>query len=124
MSLRMRTPTDGRVAEALKLVDYYTPHDKRIGIFLSADDTTEVLMLSRKANIYPFNYALQENTLKPSMDRIFAFKPQFEVGDIIFVSRDYTDLQARLVHEIQQQFHLTIKETSPHYIFAMELNPL
>lgn len=120
-SLLTRKPTNGRVAEAVFLVDKYARDKSRIAIFISADDTTEVLMLTQKTHVFPFNYALQANLLAKERERVVNFVHPLKEGDIIFVSKDYSDLQARVVFRLQKQFRFVPREIAPSGMVAFEL---
>ncbi len=121
VSLWSRMPTNERVADAIKAIDKYTVKGSRVAIFLSPDDTTETLMLSHRAHIFPFNYILQESILEPASKRVFEFKHPLKPGDYLFISRDYADLEARIVNNLQQQFKFQLKEITPHGVMVMQL---
>jgi len=120
-SFLQRKPTDHKVAEAVDLVERFAGDKSRIAIFISADDTTEVLMLTKKTHVFPFNYALQANLLKSEQERVLNFAYSLQEGDIIFVSKDYSDLQARVVFRLQKEFSFVPREVTPGGIVAFEL---
>jgi len=120
-SFARRIPTDHKVAEAVDLVEKFAGDKSRVAIFLSADDTTEVLMFTRKTHVFPFNYALQANLLKSEQDRVVNFAHSLKEGDIIFISKDYSDLQARVVFKLQKEFRFVPREITPEGIVAFEL---
>ncbi len=119
-----RSPSNIKVVEALQLVKKYANVNKRIGLFISPDDTVEVLMLIGKTNIFPFNYALQDRTVNAAVKRILNFKHPLKAGDYIFVSREQCDLQQRIVYNLQKQFRFVVKEGTSQQIYAIELQPL
>jgi len=120
-SFARRKPTDNKVAAAVALVEKFAGDKSRVAIFLSADDTTEVLMLTKKTHVFPFNYALQANLLKSEQERVLNFAHSLKEGDIIFVSKDYSDLQARVVFKLQEEFLFVPREITPEGIVAFEL---
>jgi len=120
-SFARRKPTNNKVAEAVDLVEKFAGDKSRVAVFLSSDDTTEVLMLTKKTHVFPFNYALQANLLKSEQQRILNFAHALKEGDIIFVSKDYSDLQARVVFRLQREFRFVPREVTPHGIVAFEL---
>ena len=123
-SLFSRAPSNAKTAEALALVEKYARDQKQIAIFISPDDSTETLVLSGKTHIYPYNYILQERTLEPAKTRLLTFHPSLKEGDVIFVSSEYSDLQARLVSDLQRRFRFIPIEKTPHNILAVRLKAL
>ena len=81
-------------------------------------------MLSGKANVFPFNDALQANSLNSVKRRVLNFPHHLKAGDIIFVAKDFSDLPAFVVLKLQKEFKFITKEITPHGIFAIELKDL
>src|SRR3989338_7500038 len=119
-----RKPTNAKVAETLYLIDKYVKMDNRIAVFTAPDDASEALILSRKSHVYPVSHVIQDTVLPSAAARILNYNPPFKDKDMVFLSRDSSDFQKMLVAQLQRQFTFSVKEKTPHGIYAIELRRL
>jgi hypothetical protein len=102
------------VADALTLIDQYTPDADRLGLFLAPDDTVEVLIRADAAHIWRLsNPAMEVWTADTGRwARAYdGYQPQ--VGDIFYVHPTRNVLQAQIIADISAQMEFEVVETSP-----------
>ena len=120
-------PSHTEVRDALALIERSAAADERIALFLSPELTTEALMLSQKAHIFPLSNPKQDELLLAAVERAQHFDHGLKEGDLFFITRNIESLsiaQEKVVDEILSQFngvHLestdyvqTIRLITPH----------
>lgn len=112
-------PTDPQVEEALALVAKHAPAQGRIPIFLAPNLTTEALLLSGKANLFPLSNVEQDALLPSVRQRVLNLDPGLRIGDVFFMSRDQKvlhPLQRQIIQNINQGFLFVVEDTSTNIV--------
>jgi len=117
----VKPPTTPQVDDALYLVEKYARDKPRIALFIDPDDTTETLMRSRKVHLYPFNYPIIVSISPTVSRRVLDFQSPLKIGDYLFLSKEAAEFQQKIVKSIQEKFRFTVRETTPHGVYAIEL---
>jgi len=126
-SLRLRSPSESRVSEAMYLIEKYAPHRQRVALFIDPDLTTETLMLSGKTNVFPLSNPTQdflEGNARMAIERILHFKHPLTEGDFVFIANDWgelNELQQKLLQRLGREFKPENVETTAHGIVAVRL---
>jgi len=126
-SLTARFPTSENAAEMLYLVEKYAADRRQVSMFAEPDVGTEVLMLSRKANVFPLNDVNQDELLASAVTRALEFSHELQSGDLLFVEADSRRLhpvQVELVMKLCRQFGFERAEVTPHGMVAFRLRAL
>jgi hypothetical protein len=97
-------PSNLRSADTLKMIQKYWKDQQYVAIFITPDDETEALMLSRKAHLFPISHSTQDNLSSPLSQDILDYSEILKPGDKILV---LTDPRNSLVR-IQKQVLLTL----------------
>jgi len=123
-SLCSREPTDPQVEEALCLIQKHAPDRERIPLFIAPELTTETLMLSEKANIFPLSNPVQDYLLESASTQALRFDHGLQSGDILFLARDtgqLNALQLLIVKRLREEFIFILADaTSQVYAIRLE----
>jgi len=117
----VKPPTTPQVGDALYLIEKYAMDKPRVALFIDPDDTTETLMRSRKVHVYPFNYPIIVSISPAVSQRVLDFQSPLKTGDYLFLSKEASEFQQQIVKSIQEKFSFTVRETTPHGVYAIEL---
>ena len=125
--LREPAPTRPEVAETLGLLERYAPGSGRVAVFIDAELTTEVYLLSHRANVYPVSNPKQA-VLLPSADWgvIAGYPTSLGAGDVVFTAPPAVldPLQQAMLSGLCQRFEFYELARSASGIAALRLAPL
>ncbi len=116
-----RTPTTQEVREALYLLDKYIKDRRQAALFISDDDTSEALILSGKMHVFPISYAMQDNYVESARRRVLNYPHQLKGEDMIFLSKNCSNIHWRIIRKLQQEFGFKTREKTSTGIYAVEL---
>ena len=121
-----------QVAEALTLMEKYTPGKKEATVFLSSMGSTEVLMLAGRTHLFPINDVNSDALSKTIFWKIVNYPQMLKVNDFIFLmndplfyAQDINDniLQIYMIDRFCKEFLFKVVETSPSGVNAVQLLP-
>jgi hypothetical protein len=134
--LQYPEPTSQRIADAIKLIKKYAPDKTRVMIFLLYQETTEALLLSNKAQIYPVTEPLQDSVSLQVSNFIVNYSPNLQTGNVVFLPTEpkelllpklpgnYNYYQIRIVLKLCNRFSFSAIENTPSGITAFRLKTL
>ena len=121
-----RTATDPRVVEAASLIDEYSPRNRRIPLFMLSGLSTEVLMRTHRANVFPVNELSQDSLLQSARQRALHFPHHLQAGDVVIwepAAADTDELGTEIVGLLGHQFRFQALARTPHGVLAVRLEP-
>jgi hypothetical protein len=122
---------DHQVAEAHQLIKKYMPGQKEIPIFLTYENTTEILFTTGRTHVFPIGDIAQELGSASNVKRIMDYPSPLKVGDYMLIEKNpatyddtgYYKLVVMLLDRICHQFSFDEIESSYHGVLVVRLKP-
>jgi hypothetical protein len=123
---------EGIAREALRAIDTFAPHQKRLSLLLGQYKTSPwsvhtdmVLLLASRGHQWPISYVLSDELSKRRQEQILAADVELLQGDVIIVRRDETrlgSLEAGILGAIKRRHHLCQKPFSSTFVDVFQIS--
>jgi hypothetical protein len=107
--------TSPGAVEAVGLVARHAADKERVALFLEPDLTTEALVLSGKAHVFPLSHAPQDQLLQTARLRALLYAYDLRNGDCVFLAKDTSllnQIQRQLLERLRSEFTFTPVEST------------
>jgi hypothetical protein len=118
-------PSHDEVRDALTLIERHAAKSERIALFLAPERTTEALMLSQKAHIFPMSNPRQDDLLISVRARALQHDHEIQDGDLLFITRNDRSL-IRIQLDILEKYTYQMRSLSidsTEHVSAFRLYP-